>query len=118
MCDTTECKFTHERKQVQSESEKKDRKSHNAKCEKCDKCGVSTHSTKSCLFTGECNYCHKQGHKEIVCRKKLKDGSTNTNPKPSTSKPQVKFQTKGKQATVEQESEDERVFLDEVDEEE
>jgi hypothetical protein len=39
----------------------------------CKKCGSAKHPGSECTFSGTCNYCSKEGHKEVVCRKKIAD---------------------------------------------
>ena len=41
--------------------------------EKCKNCGTDRHLTSECTFAGACNYCGRDGHKELVCRKKAAD---------------------------------------------
>jgi hypothetical protein len=40
--------------------------------EKCYRCGGG-HLAPECKFEGECDYCHKAWHKQIVCKKKVSD---------------------------------------------
>lgn len=36
----------------------------------CNKCGVTEHLTKECKFSGNCNWCGRVGHKDVVCHDK------------------------------------------------
>ena len=44
--------------------------------DKCARCALH-HRTDECKFKGTCNFCGKEGHKQIVCRLKEKGGKPN-----------------------------------------
>lgn len=83
-CTRNDCPFTHEinknasKKQVQPQAQAQAPKPSTKKAptsKQCNKCG-KMHKQSECKFKGECNHCHKQGHKEEVCRSKSKAQAT------------------------------------------
>lgn len=61
------CTFAHNQTQKPQNNKPK-----NANERPCLKCG-GPHARETCSFAGDCSYCHKGGHKAIVCLKKKRD---------------------------------------------